>query len=233
MTRPLRIGEAIDLFLGDLARQGRKPGTLLDYRYKLNLLADELRDAYVDEIERTDYERFLDRWVGSAESTMASSVSLVHVFSKFLWEREFTATDVGRAIPRPRKPRPEDLDVVTVRAEDVQVMLDACLSWQEFLCLSTALYLGARRAALARVRLRDVDFSAATIRFFEKGGKVIVKPLPDEYVEILGRAQDEGVWKSGEDYLIPNRRPGAVRRAERSDKVIWSTVKAVAARAGV
>ena len=39
--------------------------------------------------------------------------------------------------------------------------------------------------------------------------------------------------KSAEDYLIPNRRPGAVRRGERSDKIIYSTVKTVAARAGV
>jgi integrase len=33
--------------------------------------------------------------------------------------------------------------------------------------------------------------------------------------------------------LIPNRRPGAVKRAERSDRVIWETVKKLAARAGV
>jgi hypothetical protein len=59
VTRPLRIGEAIDLFLGDLARQGRKDATLVDYRYKLNLLADDVRDAYVDQIDLTDYERFL------------------------------------------------------------------------------------------------------------------------------------------------------------------------------
>jgi integrase len=233
VTRPLRIGEAIDLFLGDLARQGRRDGTLRDYRYKLNLLADDLKDCYVDEIEVTGYERFLNRWVGAAPSTLASSVSLVHVFSKFLWRRGFAREDVGRMIERPRKPRPEDLDVVTVSTEDVRRMMDACESWQEFLCLSTAIYLGARRGALARVRLSDVDFDAGTIRFFEKGGKVIVKPLPEEYVEILRAAQEEGIWKRPEDYLIPNRRPGAVRNPERSDKVIWETVRKVARRAGV
>src|SRR4051812_6183387 len=232
--RPPRIGDAIDLFLGDLARQGRKAGTLLDYRYKLNLLAKDVKDCYVDEIAITDYERFLNRWVGSAASTLAGSVSLVHVFSTFLWERGFVADDVGRPIKRPRKPHPEDLDVVTVSTDDVRRMLDACETWQEFLCLTTALYLGARRGALARVRLRDVDFGAGTIRFVEKGGKVIVKPLPEEYVGILRAAQDAGVWKCGEDYVIPNRRPGAVRNPERSDKVIWETIrKKVARRAGV
>jgi integrase len=107
------------------------------------------------------------------------------VFSEFLWTRGYTTTDVARPTRRPRKPRPEDLDVVTVTMEEIRRMLDACETWQEFLCLTTAIYLGARRGALARVRLRDVDFDAGTIRFYEKGGKVIWKPLPDEYVEIL------------------------------------------------
>jgi site-specific recombinase XerD len=37
----------------------------------------------------------------------------------------------------------------------------------------------------------------------------------------------------GDDYVIPNRRPASVRRAERSDKVIWETVLRVAERVGV
>jgi integrase-like protein len=71
------------------------------------------------------------------------------------------------------------------------------------------------------------------IRFVEKGPKVIEKPLPNEYAQILTAAYEAGIWKSGGDYLIPNRRPGAVKRVERSDKVIWETVKSIAARAGV
>jgi integrase len=78
-----------------------------------------------------------------------------------------------------------------------------------------------------------VDFERGTIRFVEKGAKVLVKPLPHEYLGIVLAAQAAGVWKSGEDYLIPNRRPGAVRNPQRSDKVIWETVRKVAARVGV
>jgi integrase len=37
----------------------------------------------------------------------------------------------------------------------------------------------------------------------------------------------------GDDYVIPNRWPATVRRAERSDKVIWETVKQVAERVGI
>jgi integrase len=160
-------------------------------------------------------------------------VSLVKGFSQFLWERGYTAEHVAFSLKRPRRLRAEDLDVVTVTREDVGRMLDACETWQEYLCLTTALYLGARRRALALVRLGDVDFERGTIRFIEKGRKVQVKPLPDEFDQILRAAKEAGIWKGDADYLIPNRRPGAVRRAERSDKVIWETVKTVARRAGV
>jgi site-specific recombinase XerD len=57
--------------------------------------------------------------------------------------------------------------------------------------------------------------------------------MPDEYVAILRAAEDNHVWRSPQDYLIPNRRPASVRSRERSDKVIWDTVKSVAARLGI
>ena len=233
MRRPLRIGNAIDLYLGELARRGRRPRTLDAYRRKLNALADSVRDAYVDEISLQEYETFLNRWVTAAPSTLASGVSLVKGFSEFLWERGYTDEHVACRLKRPRRLRAEELDVVTVEPEDVRLMLDSCETWQEFLCLATAIYLGARRRALANVRRRDVDLDRGTIRFVEKGRKVLTKPLPDEYAGILRAAEGAGIWKSSEDYLIPNRRPGAVKRSERSDKVIWETVKKVARRAGV
>ncbi len=217
--RPLRVGEAIDLYLGELARRGKSPRTRDAYGRKLNKLADEVRDAYVHEIELADYERFLNRWIDSAPSTLASSVSTVKEFSKFLWERRHTSEHVAFPLRRPPRPRPEDLDVVTVTAEDVGRMLDACETWQEWLCLTTAIYLGARRGALGSVRRRDVDLEHGTVRFVEKGPRIITKPLPDEYAEILRAAEAAGVWRSPDAHLVPNRRPGAVRRAERSDKV--------------
>jgi integrase len=214
------IGAAIDLFLGELARRGRSPRTLDAYRRKLNALADDVRDAFVDEITLADYERFLNRWIDSSPSTLASGVSLVKVFSEYLWERGYTSEHVAFKLRRPRRPRPEDVKVVSVTAADVGRMLDSCETWQEYLCLTTAIYLGSRRRALASVRVHDVDFENGLIEFSEKGGKIQTKPLPAEYEQIRG-AKAAGVWKSPQDYLIPNRRPGAVRRAERSDKVIW------------
>jgi integrase len=72
------------------------------------------------------------------------------------------------------------------------------------------------------------------MRFQEKGGKVVVKPMPDELVAILRAAWESSEVAVGPDeYVIPNRRPASVRRRERSPKVIWETVRRVAARAHV
>jgi integrase len=224
---------AIDAFIGDLARRGRSQATRTSYRRLLNDFADRVHDKPPAELELGDYERFLDRWTDSSPSTLASGVSLVRSFSRFLHERGFASEDVAYPLQGPRRKRYEDLEVVSVTPEDVLALLDACADWQEFLCVSTAVYLGARRAALARVRRGDVDLARGTIRFLEKGGKVAVKPLPDEYLAILLAAEADGLWISPDEYLIPNRRRASVRRVERSDKIVWETVKRVAARARV
>ena len=63
--------------------------------------------------------------------------------------------------------------------------------------------LGPRRHAAAQVRQRDVDLKRGTMRFQEKGGKIVVKPMPDELVAILSAAWEylqtaasvNGVWE--------------------------------------
>ena len=231
--RTLNQDDAIDLYLGDLARRGRARSTIEGNRRLLHRLADLAPGKDTHELELHDYERFLNRWTSASPSTLATAVSLVRGYSRFLYDRGLAAEDVAYPLRRPKRKRPEELDVVRVPLEEVSKLLRACETWQELLCLATAVYLGARRAALARARRRDVDLVRGTVRFLEKGGKVVTKPLPAEYQDLLVAAERHGLWKSGDDYLIPNRRPGAVRRSERSDKVVWNTVKIVAERAGV
>lgn len=231
--RTLNQDDAIDLYLGVLARRGRRPNTIASYRRLLYDFADLAPGKDTHELELADYERFLNRWTGAAPSTLASGVSLVKGYSRFLYERGLAAEDVAFPLKRPKRKRAEELDVVRVTLADIPKLFNACRTWQELLCIATAVYLGARRAALARVRRRDVDLVHGTIRFLEKGGKVVTKPLPGEYQELLLAAERNGLWADGDAYLIPNRRPGAVRRSERSDKVVWNTVKLVAERAGV
>jgi integrase len=233
MPAVVTLGHAVDFYIAHLARKGRAKTTRDSYRRLLTDFARSCRDKAPGELELHDYERFLDRWTDSSPSTLAGGVSLVRGFSRFLYERDLATSDVAAPLKRPRRKRPEDLDVVSVSAEDVLKMLDACADWQEFLCVTTAAYVGGRRAALARGRRRDVDLVHGTVRLIEKGGKVATKPLADEYLAILVAAERDGVWNSADAYLIPNRRPASVRRVERSDKVIWEGVKRVAARAGV
>jgi site-specific recombinase XerD len=58
--------------------------------------------------------------------------------------------------------------------------------------------------------------------------------MPHELHGILRSASESGQVNCGpDDYVIPNRRPGAVRRTERSNKIIWETVLRVAERVGV
>jgi integrase len=88
---------------------------------------------------------------------------------------------------------------------------------------------GPRRRAVARLRLSDYDRLHGRLRFREKGGKTVWKPVPNELRELLDEAIDAGAI---EDYLVPPE--GYLQRSdERDDRVIWRLVKRVAARAGV
>ena len=113
-------------------------------------------------------------------------------------------------------------------------MFAAVETWQELLCFSVVAYTGIRRASASGLRWRAVDLVAGTIRVREKGGKVSTKPISNELLAILRAAveSDELACRGG-DYVIPNRRPGSVRRSERSDKVIWETITELGDRVGV
>ena len=234
----MRVARAVDLWMGELARAGRTESTRVSYERYLFKLVDHVarsrRDADVREVTVNDCRSFLDGWIGRSPSTVCSIHSAMNgLFSWLYLEGETDANPMVR-IARPRRPRPEDVDVVIVTPADVEKMLLACDGWQEFLCLSVLAYTGARRDSASRIRWRDTDLVEGTMRFREKGSKVAVKPMPYELLEILRAAVESTEVRCGpDDYVIPNRRLATVRRAERSNKVIWETVLKVAARAGV
>lgn len=229
----LSFGEAIDLYVSELARRSKSPSTRKSYRRLLNHFATSVRERSPEELTLRDYERFLDRWTDAAPSTLASAVSCVKGFSAYLKKSGYTKTHVAESLERPRRQRPEDVEVVSVSQDDVRKLLASCEDLQELLCLGAAVFLGSRRAALARIRMHDIDLVHGTVRTLDKGGKVLVKPIPDEYLHLLRVAERDGLWNGPDDYLIPNRRPASVKRKERSDKIVWETVKRVARRAGV
>ena len=241
MTRVRDIDHAIDIFEGELARRGRTQATRQKYRDVLYPFSDylERHGVFLPWDVHADHCRgYLNRWVDSAPSTMALYVSILTQFFTFLFEEEIISENPMARIKRPPLQRPEELDVTTVSTEDVERLYKAASEWDEILCLAVLTYLGPRRTAAANLRLRDVDFERGTVRFKEKGGKVILKPAPDELLAILRAADDAGVW--GEDhasttppdaYVIPNRR--ATRGKTRSAKVIYAIIKRLADKAGV
>jgi integrase len=224
--------------MGELARAGRTPSTRTSYERYLFKFVDQLErsrpDADVREVTTNDCRAFLDRWNGRSASTVCSIHSALTGLFRWLYLEGEIETNPMVRIPRPRRPRPEDLDVVIVTPRDVQRMLAATDGWQEFLCVSILAYLGPRRDSASRLRWRDVDLDEGTIRFKEKGSKVDVKPMPHELHAILRAAFESGaVGTQPDDYVIPNRRPASMRRKERSNKTIWETVLRVANRVGV
>jgi integrase len=229
------IGEAIDLFMGELALRKRTRETRRTYGRILFQFADQVGGRkHPGEVTPSECRRFLSRWNDAAPATLALYVSCLKRFFEFLKDEGCIETSPMERIHRPRLLPAEERDVVTVSDDEVARMFSACEDWQELLTIAVLAYLGPRRRAAAQVRQRDVDLKRGTMRFQEKGGKVVVKPMPDELVAILRAAWESSEVAVGPDeYVIPNRRPASVRRRERSPKVIWETVRRVAARAHV
>lgn len=228
------IHAAIDLYLGDLARQGRAPSTCAKYKAVLDPFGDQVRDKTLDEITSDDVRRYLDRWSAASKSTLALYVTVIRRFFDFCVDEGIVRTSPAERLKRPPRPRPEDLDVVTITDSDVGRLFAACADWQERLCIAVLAYMGVRKTAAANVRRRDVDLETGLIRFREKGGKTITKPVPDELLALLRKADELGQWLHGDEWLIPNRKPWLVKSTKRrGSKIIYETVVRVADRAGV
>jgi integrase len=232
MRRMNDIDYAVDAYIGELARRGRSQATRTKYQEILWKFCAHVGRKGCDEITRLDCTTFLDRWVNASASTLALHTSILSGFFDFLLDLTAVESSPMANVRRPPRKRPEDLDVVTVSDADVERMFAAASQWDELLCLALIGYLGPRRTATARLRRRDVDLERGQMRFLEKGGRVMWKPIPTELAEILRAAEEDGVWLSPDDYLVPNRRPQQ-RKGERSAKVIYRIVRDVAARARV
>lgn len=239
----MRLYRALDLYIdGYLADKNRTKATRTKYREILDpFVAVFGSEALVTDPTREGCQLYLSRWADASASTRALHNSILRGFFRWLVEDEelIPASPMAK-IPRPARPQAEDLDVKTVSGDEVQRLFAAATELDEFLTVALLAYLGPRRSAAAQLRWRDLDFEKGTVKFREKGGKVIVKPMPDELAEMLYQLALSGESPNApDDYVIPNRtgRAHGVRwsgqREPRSSKVLWMTIKRVAARAGV
>ena len=232
----MRLDRAIDLYLGDLARQGKSKKTLFTYGNRLMPLCGPkaiVEPPDVAALTANDCRAHLDRWRDSAPGTRYHSWAVLSGFFKWLYRAELIGENPMARIEPPRRPPPEELEVVSVTGAEVRRMFDACETWGELLCLSTLAYLGPRRGATSQLRWRDIDFERGTIRFKEKGGKPIKKPIPDEFEGLLRAAQLSGEVEAGpNEYVVPMQRKQK-HGGDRDDRVISRYVEKLGKRVGI
>lgn len=239
----LTPSHAVDQFLGDLSRRSRskEDRSAKAYRRTLDRFCDQLPNVYnmdVSEITPDDCRRFLDlcarKVKGSgrtSQGTQATIYSHLNSFFEWLYQQERIKKNPMDRIQRSKRPKPEDLDVTKVSTADVPKLLGAAQTWTEKLAVAIPVYMGPRRSAVASLRVRDWNREQQKLRFFEKGSKIIWKPVPGELTGYLEAAYADGAFKDPDDYLVPPE--GHLSRADRDDRVIWRVIKRVADRAGV
>ena len=234
----MTTNRAVDLFLADLSRRGGAERTRATYSRLLDQLCDRLpEDQDVSKVTTDDLRRFLDTFHGRkkrgkgvyAKGTQAHVESVLGSFFGWLYHEEKIARNPMDRLHRTRRIPAQDLDVVTVSSEDVRKLMAACKTWPEILTIWLLVYTGARRRAIARLKLADYDADRERLRFREKGGKTIWKPVPNELASIIRAAASSGVYEE-QDWLVPAE--GYVTKEERDDRVIWRIVNHVALRAG-
>jgi len=243
-------GYAIDLLISNLALEGLAEATRIKYTEVLFELAD-----YLDARQVPPHKLNIDHCRGYLEtklkqrpprrgqkkplppvskSTLALYVTVLRRYVGFLAEEGIVDDDFSLKLKRPKRPRPEDIDVVTTSTSDAARLVDACDpdKWDEVLCIATLIHLGPRRKAAGQLRREDLDLDRGLCRFYEKGGKIIWKPIAYALLDLYRAAEAAGVWLGPRDFVIPNRRPTRTP-GERSNKVIYAIVKRVAERARV
>jgi integrase len=227
---PSPIYHAIDAYL---AQANLAPTSADKYRKTLWRFAETVDQLELEDLARPHCRSFLARYAGASPATRALYTTILRRFFQFLVDEDALERSPMDGVKRPRLLAAEDLDVVTVSDAEVERLIGACRDWQETLCVLVLAYLGVRRAAASRLRRRDLDLDGGWVRFHEKRGKTIDKPIPLDLVHVLRLAEQEGLWPTPDSYVIPNRDGSRVRSAERWDGVIYETVRRVALRAGV
>jgi integrase len=233
IVRPmLSIDDAIDRYLGDLARRGKSERTRDTYSRTLYDFCDTLPNHWdVAKVTDDDVRRFLDRYNRHSPAYRAQKDSILRGFFRWLYVTEkIKRSPLERMLP-PKRQNPEDVDVTSVSTEQVRELLAACDGWTERLTLGLLAYTGARRHATSALRLSDYDRVGRRLRFHEKGAKTIWKPVPHELGQLLDAAIAAGVYADDVAYLIPSI--ATPRRGDRDDRIVWRTVKRVADRCGI
>jgi site-specific recombinase XerD len=226
---------AVDDFLADMRRRRLSERTVTTYARTLDEFAarPDVCDLDVSKIGRTHLERYLAQKSRLARETVSGMETHLNMWFRYLLERSKIARNPMEGMARTRRRRSEDIDVLTVETPEVRRMLEVARPGTERNAMMILAALGPRRRAVASLKLADYNRETGELRFFEKGDKVIWKPVPHELRRVLEASIARGeIRPAPEDYLVPPE--GYLQRAgDRDDRVIWRVVRRVADRAGV
>jgi integrase len=200
----LTLDDAIDRYLGDLTRRG-KAEDARHYRRTLDDFCDTLPNHWdVAKIGDDDIRRFLDRYNARSPAYRAQKDSIIRGFITWLFtEGKIRRHPMARMLP-PEAPAPGGRRRGHCLGDDVKKMVSNCETWTERIALAVLAYMGPRRRACSRLRLSDYDRIGRRLRFCEKAGKTIWKPVPHPLARKLKAAIIAGVYETEDDYLIPS-----------------------------
>lgn len=215
-------------YVADIKRREWSPNTIVRYERELERFADFVgAGTPIAKVDKGHCRGFLDSFTTHSPNTIQLEWTILNSFWRFL-----VVDDVVDVNPMDKVRRPKSVEAKRTRIStaDVVRLLAECQTWQETLTLYVLAFTGARRHAVSELRWRDVDMERGTLAFFEKGRKRALKPIADE---LRGVLEDYLATHSPapDDFVIPNKRPTG--KATRSDRIVYSTVKDVARRAGV
>lgn len=227
------LSEAIHAYQGEMRRAQFSLNAQDRYGRELDRFARHAGyDTHVETLEPRHCRSYLDTFNNHAPATVALEHTILSSFFKFLVMDDVLDKNPMDKVRRPKVPAARDRKRTRITTQEVKLMLEACETWPERMCLNTLAYLGVRRTALSNLRWSDVDAKRGVATFLEKGNKRITKPLPNDLKKLWSRYWvSEGPFEEYE-WVIPNRQTTG-RWDTRSPKFIWNIVKDVAERAGV
>lgn len=215
-------------YFANIASRKWSPNTITRYRREVERFAAMTGlDTPIRDVDKHHCRTFLDSFTNHSPNTIQLEWTILNSLFEFL-----VLDDAIDLNPMAKVPRPKSVDAQRTRVttDEVRQMLAACETWPERVCLHILAFTGARRHAVSELRWRDVDMTRGTVSFLEKGSKRIAKPIAAELRTVLDLYLLEHNVDPG-DFVIPNKRP--LKKAERSDRIVYTLVKEVAGRCGV
>jgi integrase len=206
----------------------KSPSSRERYGRELKKFADAVAPRAPGDVTLRDCEDWASQW---KTSTRSVAVDILKGFFRWLEKHGVIEDSPAETLERSITHHEKKSDPPPTEHE-VRLLLSACETWPERLCLNVLLATGAKKTAAAKLRWRDVDLDGGRLTVIQGPELSIVHEIPGDLRKLLhGYLDETGRDPKPEDFLIPNRRPTG--RTERAPRIVYELVKNVAERVGL